>query len=97
MGLAGVGDLILTSTGDLSRNRQVGLMLAEGKSLADILDALGHVAEGVHTAKSVLQLGKQLNIEMPITQAVCDILHGVVSAKKAVEVLLNREQKSEIY
>lgn len=97
MGLAGVGDLILTSTGDLSRNRQVGLMLAEGKSLADILDALGHVAEGVHTAKSVLQLGKQLNIEMPITQAVCDILHGVVSAKKAVEVLLNREQKAEIY
>lgn len=97
MGLAGVGDLILTSTGDLSRNRQVGLMLAEGKSLADILNALGHVAEGVHTAKSVLQLGKQLNIEMPITQAVCDILHGVVSAKKAVEVLLNREQKSEIY
>lgn len=97
MGLAGVGDLILTSTGDLSRNRQVGLMLAEGKSLTDILNALGHVAEGVHTAKSVLQLGRQLNIEMPITQAVCDILHGVVSAKKAVEVLLNREQKSEIY
>ncbi|MXS83560.1 NAD(P)H-dependent glycerol-3-phosphate dehydrogenase [Nitrosomonas oligotropha] len=97
MGLAGVGDLILTSTGDLSRNRQVGLMLAEGKSLADILSALGHVAEGVHTAKSVLQLGNQLKIEMPITQAVCDILHGVVSAKKAVEVLLNREQKSEIY
>lgn len=97
MGLAGVGDLILTSTGDLSRNRQVGLMLAEGKSLADILSALGHVAEGVHTAKSVLQLGNQLKIEMPITQAVCDILHGVVSAKKVVEVLLNREQKSEIY
>ena len=70
MGLAGVGDLILTSTGGLSRNRQVGLMLAEGKSLADILDALGHVAEGVHPAKSVLQLGKQLKIEMPITQAV---------------------------
>ncbi len=97
MGLAGVGDLILTSTGDLSRNRQVGLMLAEGKSLTDILNALGHVAEGVQTAKSVLQLGRQLNIEMPITQAVCDILHGVVSAKEAVEVLLNREQKSEIY
>ncbi|MBS0299290.1 MAG: NAD(P)-dependent glycerol-3-phosphate dehydrogenase [Proteobacteria bacterium] len=97
MGLAGVGDLILTSTGDLSRNRQVGLMLAEGKSLDDILSALGHVAEGVHTAKSVLQLSRRLDIEMPVTQAVCDILHGVVSAKKAVEVLLNREQKSEIY
>ena len=95
MGLAGVGDLILTSTGDLSRNRQVGLMLAEGKSLDDILNALRHVAEGVHTANSVLQLGYRLNIEMPITQAVCDILHGVISAKEAVEVLLNREQKSE--
>jgi glycerol-3-phosphate dehydrogenase (NAD(P)+) len=97
MGLAGVGDLILTSTGDLSRNRRVGLMLAEGKSLDDILNTLGHVAEGVHTANSVLQLGHRLKIEMPITQAVCDILHGVVSARKAVEVLLNREQKSEIY
>jgi len=51
----------------------------------------------VHTANSVLQLGHRLNIEMPITQAVCDILHGAVSARKAVEVLLNREQKSEIY
>lgn len=97
MGLAGVGDLILTSTGDLSRNRQVGLMLAEGKSLNDILNELGHVAEGVHTARSVLQLGRQLNIEMPITQAVCSILHEGVSARSAVEVLLNREQKTEIY
>ncbi|MEK7302911.1 MAG: NAD(P)H-dependent glycerol-3-phosphate dehydrogenase [Pseudomonadota bacterium] len=97
MGLAGVGDLILTSTGDLSRNRRVGLMLAEGKSLNDILNELGHVAEGVHTAQSVLQLGHQLNIEMPITQAVCSILHEGVSARSAVEVLLNREQKTEIY
>jgi len=97
MGLAGVGDLILTSTGDLSRNRRVGLMLAEGKSLVDILDELGHVAEGVHTAQSVLQLGNQLNIEMPITQAVCSILHEGVSARNAVEVLLNREQKTEAY
>lgn len=97
MGLAGVGDLILTSTGDLSRNRKVGLMLAEGKSLQDILNELGHVAEGVHTAQSVLQLGNQLNIEMPITQAVCSILHEGVAARNAVEVLLNREQKTEIY
>ena len=97
MGLAGVGDLILTSTGDLSRNRKVGLMLAEGKSLQDILNELGHVAEGVHTAQSVLQLGNQLNIEMPITQAVCSILHEGVAARSAVEVLLNREQKTEIY
>lgn len=97
MGLAGVGDLILTSTGDLSRNRQVGLMLAEGMSLEDILNALGHVAEGVHTARSVLQLGDEMNIEMPITQAVCSILHQGVSARNVVEVLLNREPKTEIY
>ncbi|MEQ1815408.1 MAG: NAD(P)H-dependent glycerol-3-phosphate dehydrogenase [Nitrosomonas sp.] len=97
MGLAGVGDLILTSTGDLSRNRKVGLMLAEGKSLNVILSELGHVAEGVHTAQSVLRLGDRLKIEMPITQAVCSILHEGVSARTAVEVLLNREQKTEIY
>ncbi|MBX3617566.1 NAD(P)H-dependent glycerol-3-phosphate dehydrogenase [Nitrosomonas sp.] len=97
MGLAGVGDLILTSTGDLSRNRQVGLLLASGRTLHDILNELGHVAEGVHTAKSVLELGNQLNIEMPITDAVCGILQGRFSARTAVEVLLNREQKSEVY
>ncbi|UJP04804.1 MAG: NAD(P)-dependent glycerol-3-phosphate dehydrogenase [Nitrosomonas sp.] len=96
MGLAGVGDLILTSTGDLSRNRKVGLMLANGQSLSDILKALGHVAEGVHTAQSVLQLGMKLKIEMPITQAVCSILDGSVCAHVAVDVLLNREQKPEI-
>ncbi|MGZ0020129.1 NAD(P)H-dependent glycerol-3-phosphate dehydrogenase [Nitrosomonas sp. wSCUT-2] len=97
MGLAGVGDLILTSTGDLSRNRQVGLLLASGKSLRDILGELGHVAEGVHTAQSVSELGNRLNIEMPITDAVCGILQGRLSARAAVEVLLNREQKSEVY
>jgi len=97
MGLTGVGDLILTSTGQLSRNRQVGLMLAEGKSIDAILDQLGHVAEGVHTAQSVLQLSNRLKVEMPITQAVCSIIHEGVSPRLAVEVLLNREQKSEIY
>tara|TARA_R110002073_G_scaffold219002_3_gene379369 strand:- start:501 stop:1490 length:990 start_codon:yes stop_codon:yes gene_type:complete len=97
MGLAGVGDLMLTCTGDLSRNRRVGLMLAEGMSLSDILCKLGHVAEGVHTAQEVLRLGKDLNIEMPITQAVCSILYEDMPARRAVEVLLNRESKTEIY
>lgn len=97
MGLAGVGDLILTCTGDLSRNRRVGLMLAEGRSLADILVELGHVAEGVYTAQAVLRLSKELKIEMPITQAICSILHAGVPARVAVEVLLNRDQKTEIY
>ncbi len=97
MGLAGLGDLILTCTGDLSRNRQVGLMLAAGKTLNDILIELGHVAEGVYTAKSALELGVRLQVDMPITRAVCGILNQEVSAREAVEVLLNREQRSEVY
>ena len=97
MGLTGIGDLILTSTGELSRNRQVGLMLAQGKSIDVILSELGHVAEGVHTAKSVSQLGNRLKVEMSITHAVCSIIYEGVSPRLAVEVLLNREQKTEIY
>ncbi len=95
MGLAGVGDLILTSTGDLSRNRQVGLMLAAGRPLPDILHDLGHIAEGVYSAREVLRLGQKLNVEMPITQAVCSILYDGVPARTAVEGLLNREPKTE--
>ncbi len=95
MGLAGVGDLILTSTGDLSRNRRVGLMLAAGRPLPDILHDLGHIAEGVYSAREVLRLGQKLNVEMPITQAVCSILYDGVPARMAVEALLNREPKTE--
>lgn len=95
MGLAGVGDLILTATGDLSRNRQVGLMLAAGRSLPDILHDLGHIAEGVYTAREVLRLSQDLTVEMPITQAVCSVLYEGVSARTAVEALLNRESKIE--
>lgn len=97
MGLAGVGDLLLTCTGDLSRNRRVGLLLAAGKSLSDILNELGHVAEGVHTARAVLQLSRKFNVDMPITEAICCILHDGMPAKAAVEALLNREPKAEIY
>ena len=95
MGLAGMGDLILTCTGDLSRNRQVGLALASGKSLSQILAELGHVAEGVSTAREVTRLAAQLDIEMPITEAVDAILHHDVPAMEAVEKLLNREPKQE--
>ena len=95
MGLTGAGDLMLTCTGDLSRNRQVGLMLAAGKSLSDILQELGHVAEGVYTARAVLKLSQDLDIDMPITQAVCSILNDEVPPKKALEALLSREQKIE--
>jgi glycerol-3-phosphate dehydrogenase (NAD(P)+) len=97
MGLAGVGDLILTCTGDLSRNRRVGLMLAAGRALPEILNRLGHVAEGVHTAQAVLSLSRKLNVSMPITESVCNILHAGMPARDAVEQLLNREPKAEVY
>jgi glycerol-3-phosphate dehydrogenase (NAD(P)+) len=96
MGLAGMGDLILTCTGDLSRNRQVGLALAAGKKLPAILADLGHVAEGVGTAREVARLARELGIEMPITQAVDAILHDDVPALEAVEGLLSRDPRSEI-
>lgn len=95
MGLAGAGDLILTCTGDLSRNRRVGLMLAENRRLPDILDAIGHVAEGVYTARSVQHLARQHGIEMPITEAVCRLLFEGSAAAAVVEELLSREPKAE--
>lgn len=96
LGLAGMGDLILTCTGDLSRNRRVGLALAENKSLQQILDDLGHVAEGVYTAREVDRLAGALNVEMPISQAVAAVLAGRISAAAAVEQLMARDPKAEI-
>ncbi|GAB1392502.1 NAD(P)H-dependent glycerol-3-phosphate dehydrogenase [Rhodocyclaceae bacterium] len=95
MGLAGMGDLILTCTGDLSRNRRVGLALAAGKSLADVQRDLGHVAEGVPTAREVARRAIELNVDMPITATVCDVLDGKLSASAAVERLMSRDPKSE--
>lgn len=95
MGLAGMGDLILTCTGDLSRNRRVGLGLAAGKTLAQILLDLGHVAEGVSTARAVAGLASRMAIDMPITQAVYAILYDNEPAASAVDKLLRREPKSE--
>ncbi len=95
MGLSGAGDLILTCTGDLSRNRKVGTLLAQGLTLQDILHELGHVAEGVSTAAEVAALAEKLGIDMPITQAVQRILAGDLPARQAVEGLLSREQKAE--
>jgi glycerol-3-phosphate dehydrogenase (NAD(P)+) len=96
MGLAGMGDLILTCTGDLSRNRRVGLLLAEGHSLDDALTALGHVAEGVQTAHEAAALAARLQVDMPITQAVAAVLDGRLAAASAVEALLARDPKAEI-
>lgn len=95
MGLAGMGDLILTCTGDLSRNRRVGLALASGKTLKQILDDLGHVAEGVSTAREVARLSVELGVDMPITQAVDAILHHGEPAAAAVEKLLGRDPRDE--
>ena len=94
-GLTGAGDLILTCTGELSRNRRVGLGLAQGKKLDDILRELGHVAEGVHTAAAVEKRALELDIDMPITRAVCAVLFGGVSPREAVEQLLARDPKGE--
>jgi len=95
MGLAGAGDLILTCTGDLSRNRRVGLALARGTPLAAALAQLGHAAEGVYTARAVARLADGLQVDMPITRAVCRVLDDPGEAREAVQALLAREQKRE--
>jgi glycerol-3-phosphate dehydrogenase (NAD(P)+) len=95
MGLSGMGDLILTCTGDLSRNRRVGLRLAQGESLEGILRELGHVAEGVTTAREVARLAHELGVEMPITDSVRRILDQELPPREAVAGLLNRELKDE--
>ena len=94
-GLTGLGDLILTATGDLSRNRTVGLQLAAGRTLDDILGALGHVAEGVRCAQAVLGIAQAHSIDMPITEAVCAVLFDGVAARDAVSALLRRDAKAE--
>ena len=96
MGLAGMGDLILTCTGDLSRNRRVGLALAHGKRLQEILAELGHVAEGVSTAREVVQLAKRHRVAMPLCEAVDSLLHNDrLGPREVVEQLLSREPTRE--
>ena len=95
MGLSGLGDLVLTATGDLSRNRTVGLKLATGASLADILDSLGHVAEGVRCAPAVLDRARRLGVQMPITDAVVEVLAGRLAPAQAVGRLLARGARAE--
>jgi glycerol-3-phosphate dehydrogenase (NAD(P)+) len=95
MGLTGIGDLVLTCTGDLSRNRRVGLALARGEPLPAVLAAIGHEAEGVHSARAVARVAHELKVEMPITSAVCRVLDDPAAARNAVQELLAREQKSE--
>lgn len=95
MGLSGLGDLVLTATGDLSRNRGVGLRLAHGLPLPTILAELGHVAEGVGTAPMVLARARALGVEMPITQAVVAVLDGRLTPAQALEQLMGRGARAE--
>lgn len=94
-GLSGVGDLILTCTGDLSRNRQVGLLLVQQHELPEILRRLGHVAEGVYTVREVHHLAQRLGVAMPICEAVYRILYEHVPAAETVTTLLNRTPNLE--
>jgi len=95
MGLSGLGDLVLTSTGDLSRNRKVGLALAQGLTLQQAVDSLGHVAEGVYCARTVVQRAQHLGVDMPIAQAVVALLDGGITPTQAVAVLMGRGAKGE--
>lgn len=95
LGLSGVGDLILTCTGDLSRNRRVGLALAQGKQLNTIIAELGQVAEGVRCAQAVNSLAQELGIDMPVTRAITDILFHQQSLEATVTQLMSRTLRNE--
>ena len=95
MGLSGLGDLVLTATGDLSRNRKVGLLLAEGKTLEQAVTSLGHVAEGVYSARTVLARARLVGVEMPITETVVALLDGQLPVTEAVQHLMARDPRGE--
>lgn len=95
MGLSGLGDLVLTATGDLSRNRKVGQLLAQGLSLQQAVDSLGHVAEGVYSARTVVQRARGMGIEMPISEGVVALLDGSLRPADAVAALMEREPRIE--
>jgi glycerol-3-phosphate dehydrogenase (NAD(P)+) len=95
MGLSGLGDLVLTATGDLSRNRKVGLLLSQGLSLAQAVESLGHVAEGVYSARTVHQRAQKLGVDMPITAAVVALLDGRLKVGEVVQLLMGRGPRGE--
>jgi len=95
MGLSGLGDLVLTTTGDLSRNRQVGLGLGQGRSLEQVTKEIGMVTEGVKTSFAVHELALKLHVSVPITDAVCDILNGKLTPSDAALQLMQRHLRSE--
>jgi len=95
MGLGGLGDLVLTATGDLSRNRRVGLLLAQGQTLQQAVASLGHVAEGVYCARTVVQRARHLGVQMPIAECVVGLLDGQLDARGAVAALMGRGPAAE--
>lgn len=95
-GLSGLGDLVLTATGDLSRNRKVGLLLAQGKTLTEAVKSLGHVAEGVYCARTVVQRAAGLGVDMPIAQGVVALLDGKLRPAEAVAALMGRGPTTEL-
>jgi len=94
-GLSGLGDLVLTCTGGLSRNRSLGLELGRGHQVNEVLDGMKTVAEGVRTTGAALELGKRYGVELPITAQMADVLGGLRSPRAAVEELMLRRQRSE--
>ena len=97
MGLSGLGDLVLTATGDLSRNRRVGQLLAQGNTLSQAIDSLGHVAEGVYCARTVVQRAHALGVDMPISQAVVALLDGEIDSAQALAQLMARGPVDELH
>jgi glycerol-3-phosphate dehydrogenase (NAD(P)+) len=95
-GLGGMGDLVLTCTGDLSRNRTVGVKLGQGKKLADILAEMNMVAEGVKTTKSAMALATKEQVDMPILEQIYQVIYKDKDCQQAVHDLLTRDQKEEM-
>jgi glycerol-3-phosphate dehydrogenase (NAD(P)+) len=96
LGLAGMGDLVLTCTGDLSRNRRVGLALGAGQQLADVLDGMDGIPEGVRTTEAACELGRRYSVELPIASMVHDLFQGRISPIEGAQRLMSRQLRSEI-
>lgn len=96
-GLAGIGDLIVTCTSMHSRNRRCGILIGEGKTVADAVEEVGMVVEGLSTAEAANAMAENLHIEMPITQCIYGMIQGSISAQDAVEILMGRKRKNEMH
>ena len=96
LGLSGMGDLMLTCTGDLSRNRRVGIALGKGQKLEDIIRELGEVAEGVQTTRAACRLSERVGVELPIALVVREILDGICTPAEAGAILMTRQLRSEV-